>query len=196
MEIETPSSSASPPRSPVLAHRLRRLAGAVRGLALLGSLCLLVLPFWIIGGSADSAEPLQGLYGGHVVGLAQAGLTAAVRWRLAGVTLLPVAVAVAALWQLWWLFGHYRHGDVFSERAVQRLRRFGAAMVALAVVQPLSTSLAAVAASLDNPPGQRAVVLIIGSSDYAVLMCALVFLALGRVIGEAARLAQENQEFV
>lgn len=192
MDIGTPS----PPPSPVLAQRLRRLAGVVRSLALAGGLCLLALLPWIVWGSAESSEPLQGLYGGHVVGLAQVGLTEAVRWRLAAVTLLPVGVALGALWQLWWLFGHYRQGDVFGPRALQRLRRFGVAMVALAVVQPLSTSLAAVAASLDNPPGQRVVVLIIGSSDYAVLMCALVFLALGRVIGEAARLAQENQEFV
>ena len=190
------NGTPSPHPLPVLAQRLRRLSGAVRGLSLAGALCLLALPLWIVWGAAESAEPMQGLYGGQVIGLAQGGLTAAVRWRLAGVTLLPVGVALGALWQLWWLFGAYRQGDVFGDEALRRLERFGVAMALLAVVQPLSTSLAAVAASLDNPPGQRVVVLIIGSSDYTVLMCALVFLALGRVIREAARLARENQEFV
>ena len=36
----------------------------------------------------------------------------------------------------------------------------------------------------------------LGSQDYALLMCALVVVALGRVIAEAARLAEDNEGFV
>jgi len=187
--------SPSPTPSPELAERLRGLARAVRWLALAGAIVLGALPLWI-GLGSDSSEPLQGLFGGQVLPLAQGGLTAAVRWRLALVTLLPVSTALLALWQLWDLFGAYRSGDVFGPRPMTRLRRFGWAMTALAVAQPLSTTLASVAASWDNPPGQRMVAVILGSNDYALLMSALVFVALGRVMTVAARLAQENQEFV
>ena len=57
-------------------------------------------------------------------------------------------------------------------------------------------TLASVAVSLDNGPGRRMLVVQLGSQDYALLMCALVFVALGRVMGEAARLARENEGFV
>lgn len=182
--------------SPELAQRLSRLAWVVRSLALAGAALLLWLPAWIALGSADSLEPLQGLYGGQLLQLAQGGLTSAVRWRLAGVTLLPVAVALLALWQLWWLFGAYRRGDVFGPAPLRHLRRFGWAMATLALAQPLSTTLAALAVSLDNAPGHRVLLLSLGSNDYALLMSALVFVAIGRVMSEAARLADEHAQFV
>ena len=196
MHTDTPLMPASPRPSPPLARRLARLAWWVRGLALLGSLVLLALPAWIVTAGPDQAEPIQGLFGGHVVGLSDGGLTPAVRWRLAGVTVLPISLALLALWQLWCLFGAYRLGDVFGRQPVAHLRRFGWALVALALAQPVSTSLASVAVSLDNGPGRRMLVVQLGSQDYALLMCALVVVALGRVIAEAARLAEDNEGFV
>jgi hypothetical protein len=186
----------SPTPSPELARRLRGLARVVRGLALVGALSLLVLPAWIVLSSADNLEPVQGLFGAHLLELAQGGLTPAVRLRLAAVTLLPVGVALVALWQLWRLFGAYCQGDVFGPVPLTSLRRFGWAMTGLAVLQPLSTTLASVAASLDNPPGQRILMVSLGSNDYALLMSALVFVAISRVMTEAARQAQENEAFV
>ena len=50
--------------------------------------------------------------------------------------------------------------------------------------------------SLDNAPGQRQLVVTLGSHDYALLMCALVFVAVARVMAEAGRLAAENEGFV
>ncbi|MBQ0932185.1 DUF2975 domain-containing protein [Ideonella sp. 4Y16] len=192
MDMDTPS----PLPRPELARRLRGLARAVRALALLGALGLVALPPWIALGSGSSLEPMQGLFGGHLLDMAQGGITPAVRWRLALVTVLPVAAALSALWQLWTLFGAYRHGDVFGPLPLASLRRFGWAMTVLAAAQPLSTTLASVAASWDNPPGQRLVAVMLGSNDYALLMSALVFVALGRVMTEAARQAQEIEAFV
>ena len=133
---------------------------------------------------------------GQLMDLLQGELTWAARGRLSAVTLLPVACALGALWQLWSLFGAYRQGDVFGARPVGHLRHFGWAMVGLAVTEPVSSALASVAISLDNPPGQRQLVVSIGTYDYALLMCALVFVAVARVMAEAARLAQENEGFV
>ena len=69
-------------------------------------------------------------------------------------------------------------------------------MVALAVLEPLSRTLASVALTLDRPPGHRVLMLTLGTHDYALLMCALVFVAVARVMAEAARLAEENEGFV
>lgn len=196
MKHDTPSSPAAPVPSPALAMRLRGLAWWVRGLALLGALALLALPPWILLAAAGPDDPVPGLYGGGLMHLLQGEMTPAVRARLAGVTVLPVAVALAALWQLWALFGAYRRGDVFGPRPLGHMRRFGWSMAALALIEPLSRSLASVAVSLDNPPGQRQLVVTLGSHDYALLMCALVFVAVARVMAEAGRLAAENEGFV
>jgi hypothetical protein len=187
-------NSAIPSSEQPLAQRLRRLAAWVRGLALCGGLLIAALPLWLLAGT--STEPIQNLYGGHLLSLLHGELTWAVRARLAAVTLLPVGWALGALWQLWALFGAYRQGDVFGSRPVGHLRHFGWAMVGLAVAEPLSTALASVAISLDNPPGQRMLAIGLGSHDYALLMCALVFVAVARVMAEAARLAEENAQLV
>ena len=70
------------------------------------------------------------------------------------------------------------------------------AMVVLAVVQPLSQALMSVAISWDNPPGQRVLNIAISSNDYALVLGALVFVAIARVMTEAARAAEENEGFV
>lgn len=189
-----PESTPHFAHRPALTPRLRRLAWWVRALALTGGLAIAGLPLWLL--LSDSAEPAQGLYGIHLMSLLQGELTFAVRARLAAVTVLPATVALVALWQLWSLFGAYRQGDVFGPRPVQRLRRFGWAMAALAAAEPLSRPLAAIAVSLDNPPGHRAVMVTLGSHDYALLMCALVFVAIARVMTEAAALAEDNEGFV
>ena len=192
MPIATPLSSGSSS----LARRLQTLAWWVRGLALIGGLLIAALPAWLALAPGGALQPLQGLYGGEFTQLIRGELTSGARWRLAGVTLLPVSFALVALWQLWALFGAYLQGDVFGPRPVGCLRRFGWAMVALAVAEPLSRPLASVALTLDNAPGHRMLVVTLGTHDYALLMCALVFVAIARVMSEAARLAEENQQFV
>lgn len=195
-QLPDPSTPPAPSGAPALAQRLRGLAWCVRGLVLLGGLGIAALPLWLLLAPASSLQPVQAIYGVDLAALVRNELTAAARWRLAGVTLLPVSLALLALWQLWALFGDYRHGDVFGNRPVRNLRRFGWAMVALAVAEPLSRPLASVALTLDHGPGHRMLVVTLGTHDYALLLCALVFVAIARVMSEAARLAEENQGFV
>jgi hypothetical protein len=128
--------------------------------------------------------------------LAQGGVSSAARLRMAAAGLPPVLVGLALLWQLWALFGEYLRGAVFSPRALACLRRFGALLVVLAVVQPLGQALMSVAISWDNPPGQRVLLVSISSSDNALVIGALVFVAIARVMTEAARVAEENEGFV
>jgi hypothetical protein len=191
-----PDTFPRPPRD-ALAARLRRLALGVRVLVLLGAPVLVAVPLlqafapgWLAPLVGDAAiDPA-------LVRLAQGGITPAVQARMAAVSVLPVAVALALLWQLWGLFGEYRHGAVFSERALRCLGRFASALVVLGLVQPLARALGSVAVSWDNPPGQRQLMVTISSNDYALVLVALVFLAIARVMREAARAAEENEGFV
>jgi hypothetical protein len=169
----------------------------VRGLALLAVPLLLAAPVLLL--TAPDALLAMGL--GEMAGLqlkhlAQGGLTAAVRVRMVAVTLLPVGLGLALLWQLWSLFGEYLRGDVFGTRALACFRRFAALLFALSLAQPLAQALMSIAVSWDNPPGQRQLLVSIGSNDYALVLGALVFMAIARVMTEAARVAEENEGFV
>jgi hypothetical protein len=194
--MSRPSRPASDPL-PALAQRLRGLARTVRALVLLAAPILALLP---VGLLVDPATVLQmglgepsGLSMSH---LAQGGMTLAVRMRLAAVVLLPAGLGLALLWQLWVLFGEYLRGEVFSARALACLRRFGALLLVLAFAQPLAQALMTVALSWDNPPGQRVLNIAVSSNDYALVLGALVFVAIARVMTEAARVAEENEGFV
>lgn len=190
----TPSPS---PRQARLATRLRGLSTGVQGLTALGAGCLAALPlllafaplWWVsmlLGGPDE----------GNVMHLLETDLTAAVRTRLVAVMLIPVASGLAVLWQVWRLFGQYRLGQVFSAASLMHLRRFAWALVGLAVVQPLSGVLMSVAVSLDNPPGHRHLVVSFSSNDFALLLLALVFVAIARVMVEAAQAADEVEQFI
>lgn len=193
----SPSRRLTTTAQPSLAQRLRGLARTVRGLVLLAvpilvavPVLLLVAPEWLLQLGMGQASGLNLSY------LAKGGVTLAARMRLAAASLPSVALGLALLWQLWALFGEYLCGAVFSPRALACLRRFGALLVALAVVQPLSQALMSVAISWDNPPGQRVLSIAISSNDYALVLGALVFVAIARVMTEAARVAEENEGFV
>jgi hypothetical protein len=187
----------SPVPSPELAQRLGRLAGVVRGLCVLAAGVLVAWPLLLL----FAPDSLMAVGAGQAPGvdlrhLLQGDFSFAARTRAALAGLLPSGLGLAVLWQLWSLFGEYRRGAVFSPRALACLRRFASLLVVLALSSPLTQALMSVAISLDNPPGQRQIVISLGSNDYALVLGALVFVAIARVMTEAARVAEENEGFV
>jgi len=199
MDMTTLHRAHAAPLQPsaALAQRLSGLARGVRALALLAAPVLLAVPALQLLDPDTLVKLGLGEAGGmNLRHLAQGELGIAARARLAGVTLLPVGLGLALLWQLWRLFGEYRRGAVFSPLALACLRRFALLLAALSIVQPLAQALMSVAISWDNPPGQRMLVVSVDSKDYALLLGALVFVAIARVMTEAARVAEENEGFV
>ncbi|MBC7993625.1 MAG: DUF2975 domain-containing protein [Rhizobacter sp.] len=179
-----------PDSSPALAA-VRRISFWVRALTLVAGLVLISLPlaFWFEPASfahALSAMPKTGV------------TTLSPTTRLFAVlALLPlVAMALFGLQQLWKLFGGYAHGQVFTEIAAMRLRRLGILMMLVCLVKPLTGAVMSIILSWHNPPGQRTLTLGLSSDDYVSLLSGAVLLAIALVMREAARLAQENAEFV
>lgn len=183
--------STASPHEQALAARLRGLSRLVRGLLLIGLPLLLLSPLWLWW--RPGAIPLDGT---DSLGLGDASLPAPAQLRLLGLTYLGLVFALGMAWQLWCLFGEYGQGRLFSDRAVQSLRRLGAWLLADWVAGPLIHAAASVARTWDNPPGQRMLTLSVGSTDYQQLLFALLVLALARVMQEAARAAAENEGFV
>lgn len=179
-----------------LAQRLRPLANVVRAMSLIGVLSLVALLVWVAAAPLAELQEASWPVTTELRALLKAEFTNATRWRLLAVSAAHVTWAAAVLWQLWRLFDHYRHGDVFGAQAMTHARRLGWSTVGLAVAQPLLGALMSVAISWGNPPGKRMLQLSLSSNDYALLLLALVLVVLGRVMTEAARVADENSGFI
>lgn len=184
------------PNQDALAQRLRPLANLVQAMSLLGALGLGAALVWAATAPLDALQNLSWPASMELMTLLKAEFTAATRWRLVGVVAAQMALAGIVLWQLWRLFGRYRQGDVFGPQALRHMRGLGWSMVGLALSQSLLRALMSVAISWGNPPGKRMLQLTVGSNDYALLLLALVLVALGRVMAEAARVAEENEGFI
>lgn len=172
-------------------RRIRRLALAVRLLCLVGIVIIGTLPFvfwaqpdWIASVAVREweLECMQLHTGNRLMGLAA--------------SLLPTALILYALAQVWSLFGCFAAGELLARRPARHLRRLGQSLCALAFVQPLSHTLMVLALTLGNPVGQRKLQFGLSSDHYLTLVFGLVLLALALVLGEAARVADENAEFV
>jgi Protein of unknown function (DUF2975) len=195
MHFASPVSSAAG-GAPGLAHRLRKLSWLVRLLILAGTALALWQPACMAWGEPALVSRVLGDSCGDLARLLVGEVTPRIRLRLVAVSLPGTLLALAALWQLWRLFSHYGQGRVFGRAALAHLQRFGWLMVALALTGPLSHGLRSVALTLDNPPGQRHLVLSYSSNDYVLLLLALVFVAIARVMNEAVRVAEEHEQFV
>lgn len=132
------------------------------------------------------------------IGLASAPVDLGGGARLAGfaISMVPMAVLFYLLHQAYQLFDSYRVGNVFSALAPIRLRRMGLSMITLAILRPMTGTALALALTAANPPGQRYLALAISLDDYMIAALGGLILAIGHVMVEASRLAEENRQFI
>ena len=182
-------SPASPRRLP---GSLARVVFVVRALCVLGVVTLLAVPFWFWLSPANVlalGPQMAGVSGAIVVDERTRALGAAV-------SLLPIAVGLYALWQLWRLFAEYGAGRVFGRAAQVRLQRFAWALLAAALLAPLVRAVMSVVLTMGNPAGQRQLVIGFSWNDYLAVLLAAVLIAIATVMAEAVRVAEENESFV
>jgi Protein of unknown function (DUF2975) len=191
MADDRPNSRPSDP-----AERLRRMALWMRALIALGALILVLVPafFW-------TAEPgaLQKAAADLLPAGAQPGrftITPEVRYGAIAVVAVNVAVGLYALLQVWHLFGAYGRGVVFGPEASGCLRRLAWALMAAALVRPVTNTLVVLLLTWNNPPGQRQLVIGLSWEDYLSVLFGCLLLAMSWAMAEARRLEQENAGFV
>ncbi|MFN3302980.1 MAG: DUF2975 domain-containing protein [Roseateles sp.] len=172
-------------------RRIRRLAWIVRLLSLAGALLLGTMPFLFWAQPDWVAQVVTQQWG---IPKIQLDMGARVGALLA--TLLPAGVSVFALAQMWALFGCFARGELLARAPAAHLRRLGLALCLLAAAQPLGRTLAILALTLGNPEGERQLWFGLSSDHYLALLFGLLLLALAQVLYEAARVADENAEFI
>jgi hypothetical protein len=114
----------------------------------------------------------------------------------AAVTAVPIGVMIYGLWQVRALFLDFAVGRVFTVAAARRLQSFAGAVLAQALLGPLSSTGLIVAFTLSNPPGHRLLGIALSINDYIALVVGGVLLAIAWAMHEAARIADENASFV
>lgn len=175
-------------------RRVQTLARWVRALCLLGLALCVTAPALMWSQPELVAEVVHRHWGIAE----QAPLRLDAMPRLLGLlaSLPPSLLLGLALYQVWALFGRYASGDIWCAQSATHLRRAALALAALAPALPLSKTLAVLALTLGNPPGQRILHIGLGLQDLLALLTGLMLLAVATVMAEAVRIAEENAEFV
>ena len=195
MQAMSPIASAEslPKPSPTPMDRVRRIAELMRGMVLVGgtlftiaTLAMWATPEWIRLGVSQQV----GLEPGSIT------ITPAVQFYGALISLVPLGLGIFGMVQVWFLFGEYAQGRIFTAIASRRLRRLAWSLIAAAATQVVARTLHGLVLTMNNPPGKKMLVLSVSSNDYSFLIFGVLLLGIAWVMVEATRLAQENAEFV
>lgn len=112
------------------------------------------------------------------------------------VSMIPMAVLLTLLHQAYGLFDAFRLGNLFPAHAPIRLRRIGWCILALAVLRPITSTMVGLILTSANSPGQRILALSFSIDDIMIAAIGGLVLAIGHVMTEAARVADDNRQIV
>lgn len=173
-------------------QKIQRISTLVTTLCSLSLILLPLLQIWIWMDLLGPHETLK------YIGNALHPETIALPYRILGflISMVPIALLMWGILHLRALFNLFRKAVFFSETNSRLLHKFAMMLFFNTLASPIARSLVSVAVTINNPPGQRAVVFNISSSDLNSLFVAVVFLAVAWVMREAHGLAEENAEFV
>ncbi len=121
-------------------------------------------------------------------------VTPASRMTAAAIAAVPLGVMVWGLWHVRAMFVDFAAGRVFTAAAARHLQLFGAAVLLLAVLGPVTAAAFSVGLTLGEP--QRMFAIAFSLNDYFALIVGFVLFAAASVMHEAAQIAEENAGFI
>lgn len=122
----------------------------------------------------------------------------AVWQRIAGaaVMMVPAGIMVFGLASLRRLLVEIGAGAVFAIGNARYLRRFAWSAIAVIIVQFFATGALSAIITMANPPGQRSIVLQVGTDEILYIFVGLVFVLIAHVLEEGRRIADDNAAIV
>ncbi len=174
-------------------ERIRRVSRMMSALCLIGmvGLPLSLALAWAYPELLGSAYPaFEGLWG-------EPGSLPIVS-RVIGflVSMIPTGVLIFGMARLRRLFHLYQTGDIFNADASRCLKLFAITVMLQAVLGPLAGAAHSVIVTFHNPPGERVLSLSLGSGEFAALLLGGLLLVIAWIMGESAKVADENRQFV
>jgi hypothetical protein len=160
-------------------------------LALLWSMPILVVAYWLWADTADLAarSSLMAMPVAHPLLLWQ---------RLAGATvsLVPLGLLLTGLWHARCCFLRFAEGGFFELGNIERLRQFAAWTFASVAAAIASEPILSVLLTFYNAPGHRQVSIGFSSEHLFALVAAAMVWLIAAVMTHACRLAEENAQFI
>lgn len=173
--------------------RIRRLSLIMQGVVIGGALFaeLALAWVWLSPGIIESLVLPR-------LGLSPADITLDGTTRAYGfvISSLPLGVVFYALYHAFFLFAGYRRGEIFTVRAVERLRHIALAVVGAVFMSPFVQGALSAALSFGAAPGNRSITMSFSLQDYLVATLGGLLLAIAYVMAEAVRIAKENREII
>lgn len=108
----------------------------------------------------------------------------------------PVSLLVYAMWRISRLFACYERGRIFAPAAARHIRAAGMALAANGGLSIPINTLAVLLMTYDNAPGNKMLTIGVSSTNYATLLFGGLLIVIGWVMHEAARVADENRQFI
>jgi hypothetical protein len=172
--------------------RVRRVSRLMAGLCLFGMVALPAGLVWLWANPVWLADayPAARLHMGD-----PANWPSYIPFAGFALTLGPASVLIYGLDQLRRLFRLYASGEIFSPEAARRLKRFAVAVMLQFLLRPLTGAALSVLFTAHNPPGQRAIAISFGSPEFTALLLGGLILVIAWIMGESARIADENKSF-
>lgn len=109
------------------------------------------------------------------------------------VALLPM---IRALIEMKRRFARDSRGDILSQACACHILRIGQALVAAALPGVVTRALQGLALTYDNGPGHRMLALSLDGATAGFILAGGLLVVIGWVMGEAARVADDNRGFV
>lgn len=165
----------------------RYLAPLTLGLAI--ALPLLNLVLWALPSTAEGTARTM-------AALPTQTLNLTTRALLEGALISSVQVVILSygFWCMAQVFKCFAQGEPFQ--AGPYAQRFGQVLVLSGLLSPVFRTLSALALSVDNPVGQRLLVLSFSSNDFILALVGALLMMLGLALTQAAVIDAENRQIV
>lgn len=111
-------------------------------------------------------------------------------------SMIPTIALAYVLFNVAKLFSAFEHNRIFEVNNVKIIRSIGFGLIVNQILSPISEALVTAIVSWKNPPGYGLMTITIGTTNFAVIILAVITLLIALIFLEAVKLREENQQFV
>lgn len=177
--------------------RIRRYSQLIRaGVVLIGLLLAVAIVYFIYAVTAAPDMLIDWAHRSLLPAAAPVQLTPAVCLVLAVIGAVNLTLIANGLLAIWRLCGHLDRGNVFAPAIGRHLREAGFYALACAASQFISNILVGIALTINNPGGQKQLVISVSSEMAFLVVVSGLLMVMGHIMVIASQIDAEIKEFV